>query len=341
MQKKILILTPGFPADENDTTTVPYIQDFVVAIQTFCELKIITFQYPFEEQNYVWNNTSIYTAGGKNEKHIYRLITWKKILKKMKEWHKQNAFDAILCFWLTETALIGEYFCRKNPEIKLFKWALGQDMKADNLYLRLLSWERGKTFVLSLRNTEKIAEKITFLPFGLPSYIQNISLTEERKIDIIGIGSHIPLKRYELFLNTIARLKKDFPQINCMLIGQGRDTLKLTALSEALHLTDNVRFISTLTRKEIFHYLAQSKILFHTSEFEGQGMVLTEALQMGCYVVCGDVGCIPPNSKTFIGENIADFELQLRTILLLTQQDFSAINIPSMENIAKKFLEYV
>lgn len=342
MQKKILILTPGFPADTDDTTTVPYIQDFVSAIQPFCQLKIISFQYPFEEKDYFWNDIDVYSAGGKNKKYIYKLLTWKRILRKMKEWHKLNAFDAILCFWLTETALLGEYFCRKNPEIKLFKWALGQDMKPDNFYLRLLSWENGKTFVLSLRNTEKIAHKITFLPFGLPAYTQDIELKAARKIDIIGIGSHIPLKRYDLFLHTIARLKQDFPQINCVLIGQGRESLSLKALSEQLHLTDNVQFIPHLSRKEIFHYLAQSKILFHTSEFEGQGMVLTEALQMGCYVVCADVGCVPQNTKTFISSaNITDFELQLKALLLLKEQDFSPIAIPLMEEIVLKFLDYV
>lgn len=341
MKKKILILTPGFPADIDDTTTVPYIQDFAMALQPFCQVKIITFQYPFQEGDYCWHDIKVYSGGGKNKKYINKLLTWKRILKKMEELHKSNTFDAVLCFWLTETALLGEYFCRKKPEIKLFKWALGQDMKPDNFYLRLLSWERGKTFVLSLRNTEKIAHKITFLPFGLPPYIQDIELKGARKIDIIGIGSHIPLKRYDLFLYTIARLKQDFPQINCVLIGQGRDTPQLKALAEQLHLVDNVQFIAQLSRKEIFHYLAQSKILFHTSEFEGQGMVLTEALQMGCYVVCSDVGCVPENVKTLICSDIMNFEQKLRSILMLKKQDFTPIKILSMSDVALKFLNYV
>ncbi len=337
MQPKLLILTPGFPSNQTDTLPVPHIQDFIQAIKPFFQLKIISFQYPFEEKKYLWQEIEIYSAGGKNKPFPLRLLTWHKILKQIQAWHTAENFELILCFWLTECALIGEHFCQKNPQIKLIKWSLGQDAKPDNLYLRLLHEKQGKTLCLSHRNAQMIGNNIQILPFGLSNHWKNIPITQERKIDIIGIGSHISLKRYDVFLHAVAMLKKDFPQLNCMLIGEGKDCPKLKNLAKQLHIEENVCFRATLSREKVFEQLADSKILFHPSEYEGQGMVLMEALQMGCYVVCGEIGYVPATEKAFICAKDADFLPKLKTLLTQEMLDFSAINMPTMQETAQQF----
>ncbi|HET8964144.1 MAG TPA: hypothetical protein VFM99_09615, partial [Chitinophagales bacterium] len=71
--EKILILTPGFPIDEQDNNCIPFIQDYVLALaenigkENIC---LISFQYPFVKGNYLWNGITIYSAGGKNRKNI-------------------------------------------------------------------------------------------------------------------------------------------------------------------------------------------------------------------------------------------------------------------------------
>lgn len=337
----LLILTPGFPINEADSTSVPYIQDWILAAKTTFHIKVISFQYPFEEKNYLWNEVEIYSAGGKNKPFPFRLLTWWKVWKQMNRWHNDSPFDIVLCFWLTEPSLLGEYFFRKNPHIKLVRWALGQDVKPDNNYLKLLDLKKGKMLFLSERYIQIMYDNANVLLLGLPNFVSQIPLPPQREIDIIGIGSHIPLKRYDVFLKTVALLKQDNPSIQCVLIGHGKETLYLKELAKNLDLLNHVQFIPYLSREQIFEMLAKSKILFHTSEYEGQGMVLTEALQMGCYVVVGDVGNVPQNPKAFICPKDEQFFPTLTSILKQEKPDFSPIQMLTMQACVAKFKEYV
>ena len=55
LNKTIVILTPGFASDESDTSCIPALQDYVLALQqSFPGLRIVVlaFQYPYK-----WDGT--------------------------------------------------------------------------------------------------------------------------------------------------------------------------------------------------------------------------------------------------------------------------------------------
>ena len=55
MNKKILIITPGFPKDENDSSCVPYLQDYILALSNKIgaeNIKVVATQYPFKKNIY-------------------------------------------------------------------------------------------------------------------------------------------------------------------------------------------------------------------------------------------------------------------------------------------------
>jgi hypothetical protein len=55
MNDKILILTPGFPENEQDSTCVPYIQHYVIALAKKIgneNVVVVSLQYPFTRTPY-------------------------------------------------------------------------------------------------------------------------------------------------------------------------------------------------------------------------------------------------------------------------------------------------
>ena len=115
--KTLVILTPGFPKDEQDSTCLPAFQQFVLSVQKLYPnqgLIIISFQYAFEKKNYLWFGNRVISVGGKNKPGIYRLITWVKAWRILNKLKKEIEITGVLSLWLSECSLIAKYFCKFN-----------------------------------------------------------------------------------------------------------------------------------------------------------------------------------------------------------------------------------
>ena len=90
----MVILTPGFAADEQDTTAIPALQLYTRFLQTHnndLNIRIVAFQYPFKSGSYTWNGLPVYSAGGRNRK-LTRIFTWIKVLAHLRRLHKKEGF---------------------------------------------------------------------------------------------------------------------------------------------------------------------------------------------------------------------------------------------------------
>jgi hypothetical protein len=141
--KTLIILTPGFPVNEADTTCIPPQQIFVKALKkTDPSLNIIVlaFQYPFVAKKYKWHGIEVISFNGRNKGKLHRAIVWRQVWQTLKKIKRENNVTGILNFWMGECALIGKYFAKRNG-IKQFTWILGQDAKKGNRYFRLIKPE--------------------------------------------------------------------------------------------------------------------------------------------------------------------------------------------------------
>ena len=76
--KHILLLTPGFPRDEADSTCIPPLQLFVkglAAAHPEATLSVITFQYPDRITPFHWHGITVYPAGGGNRRYLGKALT--------------------------------------------------------------------------------------------------------------------------------------------------------------------------------------------------------------------------------------------------------------------------
>jgi glycosyltransferase involved in cell wall biosynthesis len=291
-QKALVIISPGFPVNENDTTCIPPQQVFVKALkQCYPQLNIIvvSFQYPFEAITYKWYGVEVIALGGKARGGPYRLFTWKSALRALKDLNKKYEISGLLSFWLGECALIGKRFARKN-NLKHYCWMLGQDAKAGNNYVKQINPDGDMLIALSDFLVREFSinygiKPAYVIPPGVDTSLFKPLNNEVRDIDVIGAGSLIPLKQYDLFINVIKNLTQKFPHIKSVICGKGPEIESLKKQIVKLNLTDNVELKGELPHAEVLALMQRSKVFLHTSAYEGYGMVLNEALYAGAQVV--------------------------------------------------------
>src|SRR5688572_4590374 len=102
--KTLIILSPGFPENEHDTTCLPPQQTFLRALKKqFPELQIIVlaFQYPFKSRRYTWHGIQVISFGGKNPGKLKRLWIWLRVFKQLTGIAKNGKEGVgIMSFWL-------------------------------------------------------------------------------------------------------------------------------------------------------------------------------------------------------------------------------------------------
>ncbi len=307
-EKHIIILTPGFASSEEDLNCIPSLQLFTLSLKEHItpHISVIAFDYPFKKRDYVWRGINVYAIGGKNKK-IARLLVWTKVILNFRKINKKKPVTAIYSFWLGQTTLMA-YILSKLYKVKLLATAQGQDTKRKNLNL-LLKYLKIKIICCSQFNANVLFESskikaFQIIPFGLnfdQNYFPPYNPDMERSIDIIGVGSLIPVKNYKTFIEIINTLVKHYPNLKVMLIGGGVEYNTLNQMIKDFNLQSNITLTGLIeNRMEVLKYVHQSKIFLHTSVHEGQCYAFMEAAAYHLNIVCFNVGYPPPSSQTHI-----------------------------------------
>lgn len=316
----ILIITPGFPQDEKDTSCIPPMQEFLKELRSSypeINISVVALHYPYKRLSFKWNGISVHSCGGKGKTKPFRIFIWTLSILVSLKINMKLKVDLIHSFWLTESALIGNILSR-SLNVKHISTMMGQDAKPTNKYLRRLNLKNIIKVAVSDFQAEVFNQSTNMkanktIPWGIKSFALGDS---PREIDILGAGSLIPVKNFSLFIRIINGLKKEFPNINTVLIGDGE---QLNALKELVHknnLDGNIKFTGFQSRETVLSFMNKSKVFLHTSNYESFGYVIAEALAAGCYVVCKPVGCAKENGRLFTAQEKNDFINIIRRIML-------------------------
>lgn len=339
-EKNILLLTPGFPKDENDYLCIPPLQDFLVKLKKdfpAVGLTVAAFQYPFIKSSYKWNEISVFSFGGRNSK-LEKLFVWDSAITLAKYLKEKNQLDVVHSLWFGECALIGNRISSRF-NIKHICTLMGQDVSSKNFYLKLLN-KKKMTIVSLSKNQSELFKKLTGqnvteeIFWGVNN--QQFDYYSEREIDLLGVGSLISLKNYSDFIKVVQRLKNDFPSIRTMIIGDGKLREKLMQKTIDFGLENNIEFTGNISRSEVFKIMQKSKILLHPSLFEGSGLVFAEALANGMSVVSFNVGYASENEKWFIAKNEDELYLHCKN-LLNKNLSFKPMNIFPIEETVNRY----
>lgn len=287
-----VIVTPGFPKDETDTTCLPAFQQFALSLKKLYPvtgLIVLSFQYPFEKKEYLWYGIKVISLGGKNQGGFRRILTWIRADVALKKIAKQNSIIGLVSLWISECAYVADRFAKKR-QLKHFTWIIGQDAKKENKYVSRIKPKTFQLIAMSDFLKDEFFKNHGIHPGhvienGINTSVFPVLNIGKREIDILGVGSLSSLKNYTLFIEVVAEVKKIFPGVKAVIAGTGEEEAHLKELMSKLGLQNNFMFLGSLPHKHIFDQMNHSRIFLHTSRYEGNSTVLMEALYSGCQVI--------------------------------------------------------
>lgn len=341
----LIIFSPGFAENEGDTTCIPALQQFVLEMKKLrpdIKLKVFSLHYPFSSGNYRWNGVECYSFGGKNRGGIYGLFLRRKVKKHLASLIQHNDVLALLSIWMLDCALIAEELGREFG-LRHFCWMHGQDALVGNRHVKNIRPQPEQIIAISDLLQKEFAKN-----YGIKAaHIIENGITEElfpkfnaseRVIDIIGVGSLIPLKNYSGFVDVVSELKKQFPNINAVIVGDGPDREMIHQKISAMELDSNIILTGSIPHQEVLKLMSQSKILLHTSTYEGSSGVIMEALYSGCFVVTNFSISLRAVKNVQIATNINEMIRDIALILENKELKQERVIYNTMKHSAQKII---
>ena len=288
----IIIISPAFPQNESETWWVPSQQLLVKSIQRqYPELNIevISLLYPETTTQYTWHNCNVYPINGLRHSKFLRPLRWQFAWKQLKHIHQQQSVIGIISFWCGECAFIANRFARKHS-LRHISWICGQDAAPGNKFpwfirprateLAAMSYFLSETFYRNhgVKPAYIISNAVDTIHFP-------VATNTTRDIDIAGAGSFEPLKRYPMWVELTAQLRDQFPHIKAIHYGMGVEKDLCEHLIHQHKLESNCFLAGAQPHEEILRALQRTKILLHTSRYEGCSTVCLEALYAGAKVI--------------------------------------------------------
>lgn len=136
------------------------------------------------------------------------------------------------------------------------------------------------------------------LNLGLPSDPQpqpvaglNLNLSSETTFHIGTVGRMVPVKDFDLFLETAAEIRKTMQNVRFSILGDGPLKDHLGAKAKTLGLNGEMQFVDP--QPDPLPYYRSLDLYMNTSVHEGIPLSILEAMSCGLPVVAPAVGGIP------------------------------------------------
>lgn len=145
-----------------------------------------------------------------------------------------------------------------------------------------------------------------------------------------AVGRLTIQKNYTTLFAAFSKYLKIFPNAYLIILGTGPDELLLRKLSQSLNIEDSVMFVGNTSK--VAEWMSLFDIFVLASRYEGFGLVLMEAMQVGLPIIAANNSAIPEVLgkdyfglfPTFDSENLAlqlinfsDSEVQIKSKLVL------------------------
>lgn len=133
---------------------------------------------------------------------------------------------------------------------------------------------------------ERMGVKCEVIPNGVDlRKIEKIRPSDEES-DIIFVGRLINEKKVDILINSVELVKKEIPDVKCIIIGDGPERDRLEKLTSDLGLDRNIKFTGFLEdHDDVISYMKASKVFVLPSVREGFGIAALEANACGLPIV--------------------------------------------------------
>lgn len=136
---------------------------------------------------------------------------------------------------------------------------------------------------------------------ALPNYI---SIRQEKKkffhsTITIGVVSRLEeIKGMDLIIPAFDRVKKEYPNIRLLIVGEGSLRTEMEQQAEKAGITHDITWKGRQAQENLEALYDQIDILLMPSRSEGFGLTAIEGMARGCVVVASDTGGLPEVVKS-------------------------------------------
>jgi glycosyltransferase involved in cell wall biosynthesis len=103
----------------------------------------------------------------------------------------------------------------------------------------------------------------------------------DKCIKMLVIASLIERKGFDILFQAMHMIRDKFPQLNCFIIGDGWDKVKIYQQAAELNLLNTVHFMGAMPHHHAMAYLKDADIFVLPSRKESFGIVYIEAMYFG------------------------------------------------------------
>lgn len=116
---------------------------------------------------------------------------------------------------------------------------------------------------------------------------------------ITTASADVPLKGLDFTLRAIGKLRKDYADINLVIIGKLKEGGHTSRLIQSLQIDHIVKFKTNLTKEDIAKEYAKSSIAIVSSLYEGFGYPVIEAMSCEVPLIAANTSSIPELVDSF------------------------------------------
>jgi len=184
------------------------------------------------------------------------------------------------------------------------------------------------------------------LPYGSRYININIfnKINDINDRDLIGYIGRISHEKgiFELLKAIPMILKKTDENLSFLIIGDGKEKLKIKKLILANDLENHVKLIDWLPNETVPTYLNKLKLLIlPTKHAEGLPTIILEAMACGTPVLTTNIGGVPDVIKNkitgFLMDTNNEIDITENVLTILKEHDLEKVSENSVEFIEKNF----
>ena len=126
------------------------------------------------------------------------------------------------------------------------------------------------------------ADRITVAPPGVDARFTPGTAALRSPVPlVVAVGRLVPVKRFDLLLRALARVKREQPALEAVIVGEGYERPALESLRAELGATDWVQLPGRVGEDALLSWYRRAWVVASSSQREGWGMTLTEAAACG------------------------------------------------------------
>lgn len=125
---------------------------------------------------------------------------------------------------------------------------------------------------------------------------------------IVSAGRLVPWKGFMTLIEILPELRKQIPDANLIIIGEGPEGARLKARTQELGITEHVRFVDRQPKHALGAAIAGADVFVLNTAYEGLSHQLLEVMELGVPIVTTNVGGNPELIKDSVSGILVKYD---------------------------------